>query len=238
MVEPAEGLRERKKRQMRQLLSDTATQMFIDRGFDAVRVSEVAAACGVSEKTVFNYFRTKESLLLDRLDATEASLRTGLADRAVAPVQAALAILAAELFGLTSMLQTHDRPAELIDKYRRVGAMIRSTPSLRAHQSDSLDKVVAIAGSILAERAGLEPDAPEAQVAATALLALWPVQYRALGKYLDKTRTPEQIRQAVTAEVQRAARLVDQGLSSLAAFDGPASATGSTPSPGRRKVKD
>jgi len=76
----AEGLRERKKRLMRQQLSDTATQMFMDRGFDAVRVTEIAEACGVSEKTVFNYFPTKESLLLDRLEATVSSLRTGLAD--------------------------------------------------------------------------------------------------------------------------------------------------------------
>src|SRR5712672_3397034 len=79
-VREAEGLRERKKRLMRQHLSDTATQMFMERGFDAVRVAEVAEACGVSEKTVFNYFPTKESLILDRLDATVASLRTGLAD--------------------------------------------------------------------------------------------------------------------------------------------------------------
>ena len=76
----AEGLRERKKRLMRQQLSDTATQMFMERGFDAVRVTEIAEACGVSEKTVFNYFPTKESLILDRLEATVASLRAGLAD--------------------------------------------------------------------------------------------------------------------------------------------------------------
>ncbi len=55
----AEGLRERKKRLMRQQLSDTATQMFLARGFDAVRVTQIAEACGVSEKTVFNYFPTK-----------------------------------------------------------------------------------------------------------------------------------------------------------------------------------
>src|SRR4030081_1866989 len=76
----AGGLRERKKRLIRQQGSDTATQMFLERGFDAVRVSEIAEACGVSEKTVFNYFPTKESLVLDRWDATMAALRTGLAD--------------------------------------------------------------------------------------------------------------------------------------------------------------
>src|SRR5215831_15564289 len=82
---PAEGLRERKKRLMRQQLSDTATRMFLDRGFDAVRVAEVAEACGVSEKTVFNYFPTKESLVLDRLETTVSSLRTGLADPGIPP---------------------------------------------------------------------------------------------------------------------------------------------------------
>jgi AcrR family transcriptional regulator len=43
-----EGLRERKKRLMRQQLSDTATRMFLERGFDGVRVTEIAEACGVS----------------------------------------------------------------------------------------------------------------------------------------------------------------------------------------------
>jgi hypothetical protein len=43
----AGGLRERKKALMRQRLSDTATQMFLARGFDDVRVTEVAAACEV-----------------------------------------------------------------------------------------------------------------------------------------------------------------------------------------------
>ena len=40
----AEGLRERKKRLMRKQLSDTATAMFLERGFDAVKVAEVAEA--------------------------------------------------------------------------------------------------------------------------------------------------------------------------------------------------
>src|SRR6202012_6170691 len=77
---PAEGLRERKKRLMRQQLSDTATAMFLDRGFDGVRVAEVGAACGVSEKTVFNYFPAKEGLVMDRRDATLSALSSGLSD--------------------------------------------------------------------------------------------------------------------------------------------------------------
>jgi len=68
-------LRERKKRLMRRQLSDTATRLFMERGFDTVRVTEIAEACGVSEKTVFNYFPTRESLILDRPEAAIASLR-------------------------------------------------------------------------------------------------------------------------------------------------------------------
>src|ERR1700756_2224436 len=93
----AEGLRQRKKRLMRQHLSDTATAMFLERGFDGVRVAEVAAACGVSEKTVFNYFPVKEALVMDRLETTVGAVRAGLADTAVTPVQAALVILDQEL---------------------------------------------------------------------------------------------------------------------------------------------
>src|SRR5271154_6654950 len=125
-----EGLRERKKRLMRQQLSDTATQMFMERGFDAVRVAEVAEACGVSEKTVFNYFPTKESLILDRLEATMASLRTGLAEPGVPPVEAALRILDRELGAMTSWLATQDDPVPASAPIRRFGTLVQATPSL------------------------------------------------------------------------------------------------------------
>jgi AcrR family transcriptional regulator len=101
-VAEGEGLRERKKRLMRQQLSDTATRMFMERGFGAVRVTEIAEACGVSEKTVFNYFPTKESLILDRLESTVAALKSGLTQPGVEPAEAALQILNDELTAMTS----------------------------------------------------------------------------------------------------------------------------------------
>ena len=214
----AEGLRERKKRLMRQQLSDTATQMFLEHGFDAVRVTDIAEACRVSEKTVFNYFPTKESLILDRLEATMASLRTGLAEPGVAPVQAALRILDHELGAMTSWLAAQDDPVQAGHAIRRFGALIQATPSLRAYQSDMMDQFTAVAAAIVAERAGMSPDDPEPQIAAAALLGLWRIQFQSLSRYLDGTRTPAQVHQAVTADVRRAAQLIETGLSSFAAL--------------------
>ncbi len=210
-----DGLRERKKRLMRQLLSDTATQMFMERGFDAVRVTEIAEACGVSEKTVFNYFPTKEALILDRLEGTMASLRTGLAEPRIPPVEAALRILDNELNAMMAWLAAQDDPGLAGALIRRFGVLIQDTPSLRAYQSDMMDQFVALAAAILADWAGMSADDPEPQITATALLGLWHVQFRALSKYLDGARTPAQVQQAVNADVHRAAELINAGLRSF-----------------------
>jgi AcrR family transcriptional regulator len=201
---------------MRQQLSDTATRMFLDRGFDAVRVAEVAETCGVSEKTVFNYFPTKESLVLDRLDTTMASLRTGLADPAVPPVQAALAILDGELAGMTAWLAGQDDPVQAAQAIRRFGDLIRATPSLRAFQADMMDQFVSVAAEILAARAGVSADDPEPQIAARALLGLWHIQADSLRKHLDGSLAPPRIHELVTADVRRAARLIEAGVRSFA----------------------
>ncbi len=63
---PTVGLRERKKRQTRQLIVDTAAVLFAERGYEHVAVLDVANAADVSEQTVYNYFSTKQRLVLDR----------------------------------------------------------------------------------------------------------------------------------------------------------------------------
>ncbi|MFF4255529.1 TetR family transcriptional regulator [Streptomyces sp. NPDC001663] len=216
-AEPAaEGLRERKKRLLRRQLSDTATEMFMERGFDAVRVSEIAEACGVSEKTVFNYFPTKESLVLDLGEATLGSLRTTLADPDLSPVEAVLEILSGELAAITSWLTEQDDLDQAKNMLLRFGLLIRSTPSLRAYQRDMADQQVAVAAEVLARRNEMSPDDPEPQIAATALLALWPIQFQALRRHLNRVQTPEQLHDMVSADVRRAAQLIDTGLASLA----------------------
>ncbi len=212
----AEGLRERKKALTRQRLTDAATRMFLARGFDAVRVTEIAAACDVSEKTVYNYFPTKESLILDRWDGTARALRAGLADAGVHPVDAVRGILADELAALTSWLDSQDDTAAAIGSVRRFGELIATTPALRAYHNDTMNELVTITSGLLAERVDLNADDPGPQIAATALLGLWAVHFTALRKYLDYTRTPAAVFAAVTADVDAAAELLRTGLGSFA----------------------
>src|SRR5256885_17135566 len=75
------GLREFKKQRTRQAIADTAMRLFVERGFDHVTVHEVAEAAGVSEKTVFNYFPTKEDLFYDEVPAREAALVAAVRER-------------------------------------------------------------------------------------------------------------------------------------------------------------
>ncbi|GAA3139233.1 TetR family transcriptional regulator [Streptomyces echinatus] len=77
------GLRERKKRRMYQDVSDIAVRLFLERGFDAVSVAEVAAAAGISKPTLFRYFPAKEDLVLHRIadhETEAARLVAGAAD--------------------------------------------------------------------------------------------------------------------------------------------------------------
>jgi AcrR family transcriptional regulator len=212
----AAGLRERKKALMRQRLSDTATEMFLARGFDAVRVTEIAAACEVSEKTVYNYFPTKESLVLDRWESTARALRAGLADTGMGAVDAVRRILADELAALTSWLDAQDDTAAATGSVRRFGELVAATPALRAYHNDTMNELVTMTSGLLASRAGLAADDPEPQIAATALIGLWAVQFTALKKYLDGARTPAAVYQAVTADVDAAAQLISAGLGSFA----------------------
>jgi AcrR family transcriptional regulator len=216
---PGEGLRERKKRLMRQQLSDTATAMFLERGFDGVRVAEVAAACGVSEKTVFNYFPVKEALVMDRLEATLAALSAGLSDPGLTPTQAALAVLGQELEAMTGWIAAQEHAAQGREAFRRFGDLIRTTPSLRAYQADLTDQATSAAVGILAARAGMTGDDPEPQIAARALLGLWRVQADSLRRHLDRAATPKLLHEQVTADVRRAACLIDTGLRAFAAGD-------------------
>jgi AcrR family transcriptional regulator len=208
----AGGLRERRKRATRQLLVDTATEMFLERGFDAVTVAEIAEACQVSPTTVFNYFPTKESLVLDLSEDLLGALGSAMADPARSPVEAMLQILAGELDHLVGWLESQGDQAWAAGAVQRFEAMVRDTPSLRAHHRNMLQRMADTACEALAGRAGLASWDPEPQIAATALIGLWSVQVGSSCRHLDGTKSPAGVHAAVTAEVRRAASVLEEGL--------------------------
>lgn len=61
-----QGIRELKKARTRRLIADVAARLFAERGYEHVAVSDVAREAEVSEQTVYNYFQTKEQLVIDR----------------------------------------------------------------------------------------------------------------------------------------------------------------------------
>ena len=78
---PDEGLRERKRRLTRQLDLRRRHDDVRHSGFDNVKVSEVAERVGVSEKTIYNYFPTKESMVLDTADEAVERMARALRER-------------------------------------------------------------------------------------------------------------------------------------------------------------
>lgn len=63
-----EGLRERKKRERGQALRQAALELALENGYANVTVEDICERCGVSRRTFFNYFSSKEEALLGRAD--------------------------------------------------------------------------------------------------------------------------------------------------------------------------
>jgi len=84
------GLRERKRQQTRQELIGAAMRLFEERGYEQTTVAEIASAAGVSTKTFFNYFASKDEVLFPhlsrRIDAAVALIEQRGADDQMADV--------------------------------------------------------------------------------------------------------------------------------------------------------
>lgn len=161
-------LREKKKRETRQRISDVATKLFFARGFDAVTIEEIAAAADVSKMTVFNYFTRKEDLLFDREDEVKALLHGALASRTKG--QSAVDAIRA----LVERLGAEKHPFARIDK-QTTGwwDVVAASPSLRARLREVGDEVV---DSLAIAIAGSETDGA-ARLVAGMIILTWRTAY-------------------------------------------------------------
>jgi len=61
---PREGLRERKRRETLQRITDAGIRLFIEKGYEATTLDEIATAAAISRRTFFYYFKSKDEILL------------------------------------------------------------------------------------------------------------------------------------------------------------------------------
>ncbi|NUW33149.1 TetR family transcriptional regulator [Nonomuraea sp. SMC257] len=157
----AEGLRERKKRQTRQRISEVATGLFVERGFDHVTIAEVAEAAEVSVNTVYNYFASKEDLVLPPEEASPQRLADMVRAR-----PAGQPAVRAVLEHLRDEVRRRERRLGLTEGFGRVLEMMRATPTLMARLETLGQEMIDVLAVCLAEETGAAPDDPLPRVVA------------------------------------------------------------------------
>ncbi|GAS96633.1 TetR family transcriptional regulator [Mycolicibacterium canariasense] len=75
------NLRERTRRAVRTEITEAAERLFTERGYDATTIDDIAAEVGMSSRSVFRYFATKEDLLIGKFDNAADALLTALQQR-------------------------------------------------------------------------------------------------------------------------------------------------------------
>lgn len=140
------GLRARKRQQTRTRILEAALSLFLERGFEAVTVEEIAAAADISKRSFFDYFPTKEEVVFAWQEDFGTRLAAALAARPAdeEPARAVEeAMLAAALAGANP-------------RSMAIGRLIRITPALCARDHLKYARLEQVLATGLAARAGTE----------------------------------------------------------------------------------
>lgn len=179
--------------------------LFLERGFDAVTVDEIAAAADVGRMTVFNHFPRKEDLFFDRDAEGRELVREALRQRppGVAPIEA--------LRRLAHRLVTERNPlAQFSAISQEYIETVEGSETLKARARAIRDELALLVALALAESAGRDPADPSASLAAALLLATWSVALIHAHRSFRWEREADEARAAFLA-------LVDQGTTGLKA---------------------
>jgi AcrR family transcriptional regulator len=190
--------RSRRRLATRQGISNAATRLFHQRGFDQVTVDEIASAADVGRMTVFNHFPRKEDMFFDRDEEGREILREALRQRdpSVAPIET-LRQLAHRLVAEQSpIIEFSARSQGFIETIERSETLKARARAIR----DELAQVVTVA---LAECVGREPTDPVAHLAASLLLATWTVALIQAHRIFRHSRDTEEAKAAFLAIVDK-----------------------------------
>jgi AcrR family transcriptional regulator len=195
-VATEQGLRERKKQRTRQLIFDTASRLFTERGFDAVTVVEVARAADVSEVTVFNHFPTKEDLFFGGMEFFEETLLEAVRQRG--PGESAVAAFRARVLDSSRRLAAEENALAIA----RAATLISASPALQAREREIVARYTELLARQLAEETGVNADDVEPLGAAFALMGA----HRGLVAYVRRRVLAGSGGRQLAAEMQSQAR--------------------------------
>ncbi|WP_369382638.1 TetR/AcrR family transcriptional regulator [Streptomyces sp. cg36] len=129
------GRRERKKAATRQKIADTALRLFLERGYDAVGIRDVAAEADVAVTTLFSHFASKEALVFEQDDDFEQRLTRAVTDRA--PHEPLIPALHREVLGMVRHC-TADGSAPVYRMIDESRALREYEESMRLRHAESL----------------------------------------------------------------------------------------------------
>ncbi|MGW2175456.1 TetR family transcriptional regulator [Streptomyces sp. NPDC005047] len=197
------GLRERKRQRTLQVLSDVAVGLFLEKGFDAVSVAEVAAAAEVSKPTLFRYFPAKEDLVLHRIaDHEDEAAR--VAGQGPDPLDALRRHFLAGLEQGDPVTGLNDHPA-VLDFHR----LLYGTPALVARMHTQLERSEAALARVL----GGDLDA---RLAAGQIIAVQRILALENWRRIAAGERVADVRPDAVAAAERAFRGLSAGLPGLA----------------------
>jgi AcrR family transcriptional regulator len=187
MSVPPSSHRSRKRLATRQDISNAATRLFWERGFDRVTVDEIAAATGVARMTVFNHFPRKEDMFFDRDDEAREVLREAMRQRdpLVSPIET-LRLLVHRL------VEQQSPYINFSDESQNFIKTIEGSETLKARARAIRDEITQVVAVAMSESVGREPGDPAAHLAAGLLLATWTVALiQAQGTYRHRRDAKE-----------------------------------------------
>ncbi|MER7271168.1 TetR family transcriptional regulator [Micromonospora carbonacea] len=165
--QPRPSLRERKKQRTREALTDTALDLFTQRGFDGVTLDELCDRVEVSKRTFFRTFASKEEVAMAPYEDLWRAFLDDLALRPASPGQPVLVALQDSVLAAMQIMDSGDWARRLL----LCTQLASKTPAIEAHCLYFCDVTVRAALGVLHRRFGLASDDLRPRLALDVLVA-------------------------------------------------------------------